>query len=75
MPEAATAPHPACPRCAGKRTARTKRKGLMQVLILNRLGKYPWACSDCGHAFLFKSRGKLKRRRRTTGEVHLPPVS
>jgi hypothetical protein len=47
----------------------------MQVLILNRLGKYPWACSDCGHAFLFKSRGKLKRRRRTTGEVHLPPVS
>ena len=65
---------PLCPRCNGKRTARVKRVGWMQTLVWSRFGLYPWECGDCRKAFLFKSRGKLKRRRRTTGEVHIPPV-
>jgi len=47
----------------------------MQRLIFHRVGLYPWECSGCRKSFLFKNRGKLKRRRRTTGEVHLPPIS
>jgi DNA-directed RNA polymerase subunit RPC12/RpoP len=66
--------NPPCPRCQSKRTARVKRTGLLQRFVYYRFGLYPWECSNCRNNFLFKSRGKLKRRRRTTGEVHLPPV-
>lgn len=66
---------PPCPKCGTPRTARVKRQGLVQSLILHRFGLYPWECSGCRHIFVFKSRGRLKRRRRTTGEVHLPPVA
>ena len=71
MPESTP---PLCPRCGSARTARTKRKGLLQTLVLHHFGLFPWECSGCRRIFLFKNRGKLKRRRRTTGEVHLPPV-
>jgi hypothetical protein len=46
----------------------------MQRFVLHRFGLFPWECSGCRTVFMFKNRGKLKRRRRTTGEVHLPPV-
>ncbi len=46
----------------------------MQNFILYRFGLYPWECSGCRKVFMFKNRGKLKRRRRSTGEVHLPPT-
>ena len=65
---------PLCPRCGSSRTQRVKRQGLMQRFILVHFGLYPWECSGCRKVFTFKSRGKLKRRRRTTGEVHLPPT-
>ncbi len=65
---------PLCPKCSSARTARTKRKSLLQRFVLHRMGLYPWECSGCRTVFMFKNRGKLKRRRRTTGEVHLPPV-
>ncbi len=65
---------PECPRCKSKRTARVKRTGLLQRFVYHRFGYFPWECSNCRNVFLFKSRGKLKRRRRTTGEVHVPPV-
>jgi hypothetical protein len=47
---------------------------LLQKFVLHRFGMYPWECSGCRKIFLFKSRGKLKRKRRSTGEVHLPPT-
>jgi hypothetical protein len=67
-------PAPFCPKCKSGRTARVKRTGLLQILVLPRFGIFPWECSSCRKIFTFKNRGKLKRRRRTTGEVHLPPV-
>jgi hypothetical protein len=75
LPEPTQLPPPVCPHCANPRTARVKRKGLLQTLLWHRLGLFPWECSGCRKIFLFKSRGKLKRKRRTTGEVHLPPVA
>ena len=66
---------PSCPRCGSARTSRVRRDGWMQTLVLNRFGLYPWECSGCGKVFLFKSRGKLKRKRADAGEVHLPPVA
>ena len=72
MPEPVTPP--GCPRCKSTRTARVKRSGLLQKFVFHRFGLYPWECSNCRKNFLFKSRGKLKRRQRTTGEVHIPPV-
>ncbi len=72
MPDTSTPP--LCPRCGSSRTARTKRQGLLQKFVLHRFGMYPWECSGCRKIFLFKSRGKLKRKRRSTGEVHLPPT-
>jgi hypothetical protein len=65
---------PACPSCGGERTARVKREGLMQSLVLHHFGLFPWECSGCRRTFLFKNRGKLKRRRRSEGEAHLPPM-
>ncbi len=66
---------PCCPRCGGARTTRIKRRGWMQKFVLHHFGLFPWECTGCRRVFLFKYRGRLKRRRRTTGEVHLPPVA
>jgi len=65
---------PGCPRCKSTRIARVKRSGLLQRFVFHRFGLYPWECSNCRKNFLLKNRGKLKQRRRTTGEVHIPPV-
>jgi ribosomal protein L37AE/L43A len=65
---------PLCPKCKSARTARIKRIGVMQIMVLHLFGLYPWECGSCRKEFLFKSRGRLKRKRRSTGEVHLPPV-
>jgi hypothetical protein len=73
MSDTPTTP-PLCPKCNSARTARVKRTSLMQRFVLHRFGLFPWECSGCRTVFMFKNRGKLKRRRRTTGEVHLPPV-
>ena len=72
MPEAPSPP--ICPKCASTQTARLKRQGFLQRLIYPYFRLYPWKCSTCQTLFMLKNRGKLKRRRRTTGEVHLPPV-
>jgi len=65
---------PLCPKCGSARTARIKRIGVLQTVVLHHFGIYPWECSGCRKVFLFKNRGRLKRKRRSTGEVHLPPV-
>jgi hypothetical protein len=72
MPDTVTPPP--CPQCGSLRTARIKRVGLLQNFVLYRFGLYPWECSGCRKVFMFKNRGKLKRKRRSTGEVHLPPT-
>ena len=74
MSESVTSAPPVCPKCGSARTARVKRMGLIQILVLPRFGLYPWECSGCRKVFTIRNRGKLKRRRRTTGEVHLPPI-
>ena len=66
---------PICPRCHSHRTSRVKRKGFIQTVVLPYIDRYPWECSSCRSVFTFKSRGEIKRRRRSTGEVHMPPVS
>ena len=66
---------PACPRCGTPRATRVKRQGILQRLILHRFGMFPWECTGCRCVFMFKDRGKIKRRRRSSGEVHLPPVA
>lgn len=71
MPD--TALPPPCPRCGNTRTARVRRDGFLQRFVFLRFDMYPWECSTCRKNFLSKNRGKLKRRRRTTGEVHTPP--
>ena len=62
-----------CPKCKSERTSRQKRLGLMQ-LLMSKLGYFPWECGGCRTTFTAKHRGRLKRRRRAEGEVHLPPV-
>lgn len=62
-----------CPRCKGLRTSRQKRVGLVQ-LLLSKMGYFPWECGGCRKVFLARMRGPLKRKRRSEGEVHLPPV-
>jgi len=63
---------PQCPACGTTRTIRVKRRGLLQTLILHRFGLYPWECTGCRKIFNSKNRGKLKRRRRSNGEIHIP---
>ena len=66
---------PICPRCDSNRTSRVKREGFFQTFVLPHLDRYPWECSGCRSVFTFKSRGKLKRHRRSASEVHMPPVA
>ena len=62
-----------CPRCGSQRTSRQKRVGLLQG-VMGNFGFFPWECGACRKSFMAKSRGKLKRRRRAEGEIHVPPV-
>jgi hypothetical protein len=62
-----------CPRCKSTRTSRQKRVGVVQ-LLLSKLGYFPWECGGCRLVFTAKNRGKVKRKRRSEGEIHLPPV-
>lgn len=64
---------PLCPRCKASSTARIKRIGLFKA-VAQKLSYYPWECSGCRKQFYARSRGRLKRKRRTTGEVFTPPV-
>ncbi len=66
---------PPCPKCGSARTGRIKRVGVLQTYVFHRFGKFPWECSSCRNQFLANNRGRLKRKRRTTGEVHLPPIA
>ena len=66
--------NPPCPKCKSLSIARTQRRRLLQSFILQRLGFYPWVCSDCRQHFSLKFRSKVKRRRRDVGEIYLPPV-
>ena len=66
---------PICPKCRSKRVLRIRRAGLLQSVLFPQFGLFPWQCEDCRTLFVFKSRGKLKRKRREQGEPHLPPMS
>ena len=66
--------NPLCPKCANTATRRMKRRGLVQLRVYPLLGLYPWECTSCRTLFRDKNRGKLKRKRRSEGETHLPPV-
>ena len=66
---------PPCPKCGSGKTERVKRAGFFQRVVLSRFGIYPWECNGCRKIFTARNRGKLKRRRRSTGEVHLPPIN
>jgi len=72
MHDLAAALPPLCTTCGSSRTIRVRRKGLMQLMILHRFGLFPWECTGCRNVFMFESRGKVKRRRGSIGEVHLP---
>lgn len=65
---------PQCPTCGILRTVRIKRSGLLQRLVLHRFGMFPWECTGCRKVFMFESRGKVKRRRRSSnkGVTKLP---
>jgi hypothetical protein len=65
---------PICPKCKGKKILRVRRAGFLQAVFYPQLGLFPWKCEGCRNVFLFKSQGKLKRKRREQGEVHLPPI-
>ncbi len=65
---------PICPKCKSHSASRVKRLGFLQSSVLSHFGYYPWECGGCRAIFMFKKRGKLKRRRREEGEPHLPPI-
>ena len=73
MPDVAPE-NPPCPQCKGA-AHRIKRVGLVQTLFFPLFKRYPWRCAVCGASFSAPNRGKLKRKRRDSGEFHLPPVS
>jgi hypothetical protein len=74
MSELSSDTPPLCPKCGSLRASRVKRTGVLQKFVLHYFGLYPWECSGCRTLFLFRNRGQVKRKRRTTGEVHIPPV-
>ena len=47
-----------CPKCRSSSSARIKRVGLLQTVVLPLFGLYPWECSDCRRTFFLKARGK-----------------
>ena len=44
-----------CPRCGGRATRRSHRKGLIELIAYYALFLSPYRCSDCDHRF-FRSR-------------------
>ena len=60
---------PTCPKCHSSRTARVKRTGFLQTVVLPYLDRYPWECTGCRSVFTFKHRGQLKRAQRSTTEA------
>ena len=54
---------PICPKCHSRRTARVKRTGFFQTVVLPYFDRYPWECTGCRSVFSFKSRGRLKSRK------------
>ena len=65
---------PLCPRCKGTQSSRVRREGILHSFILPQLGLFPWECGTCRKLFVARTRGKLRRKRREEGEIHLPPV-
>ena len=63
---------PPCPHCGSGRTARTKRKTFLQILVLHRFGLFPWECNYCRKDFMYKNRGRLRRSHQANGQIGLP---
>ena len=64
---------PLCPKCHSRRTARVKRTGFFQTVVLPYFDLYPWECTGCRSVFTFKSRGRLKSRKQSSSEG--PPLT
>lgn len=65
---------PLCPKCHSRRTARVKRTGFFQTVVLPYLDLYPWECTGCRSVFTFKSRGRLKHRQASSTELPSAPL-
>jgi transposase-like protein len=63
---------PSCPKCGNTRTARRRRSGLLETLVLPRLGLYPWECNGCRTNFNYSNRGRIRRSRKPMDEMHVP---
>jgi hypothetical protein len=68
------APPPSCPHCGCARTARIARTTFMQLIVLHRVGLFPWECRYCRKDFMFKSRGRHRRTHQING-VRIPTTS
>ncbi len=46
-----------CPKCHTLQIRRVKQQGLLQKLILQKLGYFPWECRFCKATFIRRERG------------------
>ena len=66
--------NPVCPKCGASRTTRNKRRGFLQRLFYEDLGRYPWRCGECGKHFISHERGEKRKKHRTKTDQTLLPV-
>ena len=60
---------PHCPQCDGIELRRQGRVGLLQRVVLPRLGLFPWECGLCRKIFLLRQRSTDYRQHSTEAGV------
>ncbi len=66
---AVTGEKPHCPQCEGIELRRQGRVGLMQRVVLPRLGLFPWECGLCRKIYFLRQRSTGYRQHSTAAAV------